>query len=142
MTPLAAADNAIERSFALVRENNPAVAPGALINKANADQYHDYLDAGMMLALRNGWYEIKVGPGTSFDVDKAFIAATEKETKKSPARLGDKPGEIIGYTGGRPFPEEPQSSDPRAGEKSHGIFAIHTAMVAPSCPFSGSTVVC
>jgi hypothetical protein len=32
-------------------------------------------------------------------------------------RLGDKPGEIIGYAGGRPFPEEPLESDPRAGEK-------------------------
>jgi len=117
ISTLAAAENVIERSFALVRESSLSIAPGTLINKTNADQYREFLDAGMMLALRNGWYEIKVGPGTSFDVDRAYIAATERETKRSPARLGDKPGEIIGYTGGRPFPEEPQSSDPRAGEK-------------------------
>jgi hypothetical protein len=113
----AASDSAIERSFALSRENTPSIAPGTVINKANVDLYREYLDAGMIMALRNGWYELKVASSTSFEVDRAYVAATEKEGKKSPVRLGDKPGEIFGYTGGRPFPEEPQASDQRAGEK-------------------------
>lgn len=114
---LARADSEIETSFALVRESSTSITPGTLINKANVDQYRDFLDAGMILALRNGWYEIKVAPSTSFDVDRSYISATEKGAKKSPARLGVKPSEILSYSGGRPFPEEPQPTDPRAGEK-------------------------
>jgi hypothetical protein len=114
---VATPDNVIERSFALAREISPSITPGTLINKTNVDQYREFLDAGMIMALRNGWYEIKVAPTTSFDVDRAYIAATEKMAKTSPAHLGDKPSELLGYSGGRPFPEEPQLSDQRAGEK-------------------------
>ena len=111
------AEPGVERSFALARENPPAIAPGTVIGKANVEQYKEWLDGGMLQAIRNGWYEIRVAPSTSFDVDKAYIDATQKQASKAPTRLGDKPGEILGYAGGRPFPEEPQPGDARAGEK-------------------------
>jgi hypothetical protein len=88
---------------------------GTIIAKANVEQFKDVLDDGMLLAVRNGWVELKVAATTSFDVDKPYIEATRRQIGKT--RLGDKPGELLGYAGGRPFLDEPQASDSRAGEK-------------------------
>lgn len=93
----------------------PGFSAGLKIDKDNVDRFKDALDAGTFMMVKNGWYEIKTAPTTSFDVVPKYVEATRANLNKT--RLGDKPGEIIGYAGGRPFPEEPQESDPRAGEK-------------------------
>jgi hypothetical protein len=108
--------------------------PGATITQANVDQAKDALDPAMYEAVKNGWTEIKVGPTTSFDLTKSYIDATEKNLGK--VQLGDKPGEIKGYVSGRPFPEEPQASDPRAGDKiawnfKYGINWGDSAAISP-----------
>lgn len=93
----------------------PGLAAGTVINKGNVDQFKDALDAGMYMVVKNGWYEIKVGPTTQFALNKYYVDAAKKNVNL--AKLGAKNGEITGFLAGRPFPEEPQLSDPRAGEK-------------------------
>ncbi|NML27065.1 DUF1329 domain-containing protein [Zoogloea dura] len=89
--------------------------PGTVINKANADQFKDAIPAGVFKLLKDGMFEIKVGPTTQFELSKAYIDATRKNLGK--AKLGAKNGDLEGYVAGRPFPEEPDAKDPRAGEK-------------------------
>ncbi len=89
--------------------------PGTVINKANADQFKDAIPAGVYRLLKDGLFEIKVGPTTQFELSKAYIEATRKNLGK--AKLGAKNGDLEGYVAGRPFPEEPDAKDPRAGEK-------------------------
>ncbi len=91
------------------------LASGMKIDKDNVDRFKEALDAGTFMMVKNGWFDIKTTPTISFDVVPKYVEATRANLNKT--RLGDKPGEIIGYAGGRPFPEEPQESDPRAGEK-------------------------
>ena len=91
------------------------VKPGLVINKANLDQFKDVVDAGEQLAIQKGWYEITVGPTVSFDPFPKYVEETKKNLNK--AKLGAKVGEIAGYAGGLPFPEEPIADDARAGEK-------------------------
>jgi hypothetical protein len=91
------------------------LASGMKINKDNADRFKEVLDVGTFMMLKNGWFEIKTAPTMSFDVVPKYVEASRINLNKT--RLGEKPGEIIGYVGGRPFLEEPLESDPRAGEK-------------------------
>lgn len=93
----------------------PGLKPGLVINKANLDQFKDVVDPGQQLAIQRGWYEITVGRTLSFDPFPKYVAETKKNLNK--AKLGEKLGEIVGYAGGLPFPEEPRADDPRAGEK-------------------------
>ncbi|WP_255353665.1 DUF1329 domain-containing protein, partial [Methylibium sp. Root1272] len=93
----------------------PGMAPGLVINKANVEQFKDAIDAGQYLAVKNGWTEMTVGPTTQFTLTKYYIDATKANLNK--AKLGEKTGQITGFAAGRPFPEEPQEADPRAGEK-------------------------
>ena len=114
----AATESDVEKSFYPYKDGVPSadgVTPGAVINKGNVDQFKDVLDDGMYKVIKNGWYEIKVGKTTSFDQDKFYIDATKKNLGGT--KLGAKTGDIEGFVAGRPFPEEPSMSDPRAGEK-------------------------
>jgi hypothetical protein len=85
------------------------------INKANVDQFKDVLAVGTYKTIKEGWQEIKIGATTSFDLSAGYVEATRKNLNK--AKLGAKVGELDGYVAGRPFPEEPDLKDPRAGEK-------------------------
>jgi Protein of unknown function (DUF1329) len=93
----------------------PGLAVGTTVNKGNVDQFKDALDPALYTIIKNGWYEVKVGPTTQFSVDKHYVDATKKNINKT--KLGAQTGQIEGFAAGRPFPEEPQLSDPRAGEK-------------------------
>jgi len=81
----------------------PGLTPGMTINKANVEQFKQALGAGVYKLIKDGLFEIKVGATTDFALNKA--------------KLGAGPGQISGYVAGRPFPEEPDLKDPRAGEK-------------------------
>lgn len=108
----------VEQSFNPYKAGFPAVAgltAGTVVNKANVEQFKDALDPGLYMVVKNGWTELKVGPTTQFELDKFYVEATKKNVNK--AKLGAKNGEITGFVAGRPFPEEPQEADPRAGEK-------------------------
>lgn len=113
-----ATDADLEKSFYPYKNGVPSfpgLAPGAVINKGNVDQFKDALDSGMVQVIKNGWYELKVGKTTSFDPDKHYVESTRKNLGKT--KLGPKTGDIEGFVAGRPFVEEPSASDPRAGEK-------------------------
>lgn len=93
----------------------PGLTPGVVINKANVEQFKNAFDPGLFDMVKDGWVEIKVGKSTDFPQPKPYMDATRKHLNK--AKLGAKNGELEGYIAGRPFPEEPKDSDPRAGEK-------------------------
>ena len=115
---LAASDADVERSFSPYKAGVPSVAgltAGTVISKANVDQFKDAIPAGVYKLIKEGSMQIKVGATTSFDLSKPYVDATRKNLNK--AKLGPKVGDLEGYVAGRPFPEEPSTSDPRAGEK-------------------------
>ncbi len=93
----------------------PGLNPGLVINKTNADQFKGAFDPGLFDMVKDGWVEITIGKSTDFPQPKPYIDATRKNLNR--AKLGPKNGDIEGYVAGRPFPEEPDLKDPRAGEK-------------------------
>lgn len=94
----------------------PGLTAGTVISKANVDQFKDVLGAGVYKLIKDGSFEMKVGATTQFMINKNYVDATKANLNKT--KLGAKPGEMItGYVAGRPFPEEPDAKDPRAGEK-------------------------
>lgn len=108
----------VERSFNPYQSGFPSfpgLTAGITVNKGNVEQFKDVLDAAQYQAVKDGWTEMKVTATTSFEMDKHYVEATRKNI--GTAKLGPKNGEIIGYVAGRPFPEEPSTEDPRAGEK-------------------------
>lgn len=109
----------VDNSFNPYKAGMPSFAgltAGTVINKANADQFKDVLGAGVYKLIKEGLFEMKVGATTQFAISKAYIDATKANLGK--AKLGAKPGDnLAGYVAGRPFPEEPDVKDPRAGEK-------------------------
>jgi hypothetical protein len=56
-----------------------------------------------------------VGKTTSFGLHPNYVKATKDGHGK--VSLGAEVGQINGFVAGRPFPEEPDMNDPRAGEK-------------------------
>lgn len=93
----------------------PGLQVGTVINKANLAQFKDIVDPGTRMAIESGWYDVKVGATLSFEPHPKYIEETKKNLNKT--KLGEKLGQITGYSGGLPFPEEPKADDPRAGEK-------------------------
>ncbi|CAM5477427.1 hypothetical protein SSTU70S_00523 [Stutzerimonas stutzeri] len=85
------------------------------INKGNVAQFKEILDPAFYGFIEKGWAELKVGDTTSFDLPASYVDATRQYMDA--VKLGAKPGEISGAVAGRPFPQEPDASDSRAGEK-------------------------
>jgi hypothetical protein len=114
----AATEADLEHSFNPYKDGFPTfpgLTAGMTINKANVEQFKDVLDAGLYLTVKNGWDELKIGSTTQFEMNEHYVAATRKNLGS--AKLGSQNGEITGFVAGRPFPEEPDLADPRAGEK-------------------------
>ncbi|MFZ2269087.1 MAG: DUF1329 domain-containing protein [Azonexus sp.] len=94
----------------------PGLTAGTVINKSNVESFKDVLGAGVYKLIKEGLFEIKVGATTQFTISKAYVDATKANLNKT--KLGAKAGDMItGYVAGRPFPEEPDAKDARAGEK-------------------------
>ena len=114
---------------------HPVAKPGAVIDASNVDQAKDVLDEASYMAIKSGWATFKVGPTTSFELSPPYVDATKKNFAS--VKLGAKEGEnLVGYVAGRPFPEEPSASDPRAGEKlgwnfKYGINWGDSAAISP-----------
>jgi len=114
----ALAPSVVDESFYPYKNSKPTfpgLAVGTVINQGNVDQFAEVLDPAVLNFVKNGWTEIKVGETTSFDLHPNYVAASRQHLGQT--SLGDKPGEINGFIAGRPFPEEPDANDPRAGEK-------------------------
>jgi hypothetical protein len=117
LAPAVSAD-VVDDSFYPYRNGTPTadnLTVGMTINAANADQFKDILDPATYEQLKNGWWEMKVGETTSFDLHPNYVEATRKGLGQ--VTLGDQLGQINGFVAGRPFPEQPSLDDPRAGEK-------------------------
>ncbi len=107
----------VERSFSIDREKMSSLnpAPGTVITKANVKAFSHILTPKFIDLISEEFLTIAVGEPLSFDPHPAYVEATERHLGKT--RLGDKPGIILNYIAGRPFPREPQLDDPRAGDK-------------------------
>tara|TARA_R110002110_G_scaffold105212_1_gene264713 strand:- start:1622 stop:2932 length:1311 start_codon:yes stop_codon:yes gene_type:complete len=108
----------VEKSFYPYKDGAPSfsgLSEGMVINSSNADQFRDILDPAVFQQLKDGWFEMKVGETTSFDLHPKYVEATRKGLGQ--VALGDELGQLNGFVAGRPFPEEPDANDPRAGEK-------------------------
>lgn len=107
----------VQQSFALDRAKidslNPA--PGAVVAAENVATFRHLLPPKLADLIGAGFLTITVGEPLSFDTHPAYLEATRRHLGQT--LLGDKPGLISGYKAGRPFPEEPQLEDPRAGDK-------------------------
>ncbi len=99
--------------------------PGTVINTGNLAAAKEFLDEGMYRMVEDGWVEIKVGELTPIGLNANYIKATKDNLNST--KLGEKVGELSGYVAGRPFPEEPDVNDPRAGEKLawNSRFSLH-----------------
>jgi hypothetical protein len=108
----------VETSFYPYKDTLPefdGLTVGMTINASNVEQFQEILDLATYQQIKDGWMEMKVGETTSFDLHPNYVEATRKGIGQ--VSLGEKLGEIKGFVAGRPFPEEPNLADTRAGEK-------------------------
>ena len=108
----------VDQSFFPYKGGFPKVegiTPGVVINKDNVESAKAVLDDEMYQHVKDGWLEITVGETTDFGLHPNYIQATKDHLNK--VKLGEKVGQIENFVAGRPFPEEPDINDPRAGEK-------------------------
>jgi hypothetical protein len=108
----------VERSFFPYKDGGPTfsgLTPGMTVNAGNVAQFKDILDAAVFQQISDGWWEMTVGETTSFDLHPNYVQATRDSLGK--VSLGNELGQINGFVAGRPFPEEPDANDARAGEK-------------------------
>jgi len=134
----ASADDVVERSFNPYKFEQPAenqLTPGLVITAANVDALaKDFLDDGMYKMVKDGWVELTIGETTPIPLSSKYQDATQKNYKG--VSLGEEVGQINGYVSGRPFPQEPDLNDPRAGEKlawnfRYGLFFGDSGRIAP-----------
>ena len=114
----AATEADVDNSFFPYKTEKPSfsgLSVGMTINSGNVDQFADILDEQMFRHIKDGQMEMKVGETTSFGLHPNYIQATRDHLNT--VTLGESVGQINNFVAGRPFPEEPDASDPRAGEK-------------------------
>ena len=113
-----ASDDVIENSFFPYNDSVPTkegLKTGLVIDQSNVAEFKDVIDPAFYTFIENGWTSITVGDTTSFGLNEGYVEATRAALGQ--VSLGDQVGEINGWQAGRPFPEEPDANDPRAGEK-------------------------
>jgi hypothetical protein len=114
----AATPGDVENSFFPYKNGVPQVSgvqPGLVLNQGNIGQFENIVDPAMAQHIKDGWVDLTVGETTSFDLHPNYIKATGDHLNE--VKLGDAPGQILNFVAGRPFIEEPDANDPRAGEK-------------------------
>lgn len=89
--------------------------PGTHIEATNVSEYVDLVHPAFAAEIAAGNFSLTVGDTFSLGPHATFVEANR--VHGGSARLGDAPGELLGYIAGIPFPQEPDINDPRAGEK-------------------------
>ena len=115
VAPLSFAD-AVDDSFYPYKDGVPqmdGLSVGTVVTSANVDGLKDALDPALYQQVKDGWVEIQVGETTSFDLHPNYVEAT----RSNAASVGFGEKGLSGFVAGRPFPEEPDIDDPKAGEK-------------------------
>lgn len=117
LSSLSVQADVIETAFSVDTDitSTSGLEAGLEINADNADEYQEILAAQLGDLIKQGFYTVKLGDTLSFKPAQAYIDATREHLGKT--MLGDEPGRINGYVAGRPFPEDPDIKDPRAGDK-------------------------
>lgn len=113
-----ASEEVINQAFHPYNNETPShegLSAGMTIDQSNVDQFKDIIPPAFVKYIANGWTSMTVGETTSFDLNPAYVAASRDSLGK--VSLGEQVGEINGWQAGRPFPQEPDANDPRAGEK-------------------------
>ena len=90
-------------------------APGTVLDASNVATYAEYIDETLVNLIADGDFTLEVTASESFAIHPAFAAATEQY--RGQPSLPDEPGVLNNYVAGRPFPDPPDSNDPRAGDK-------------------------
>lgn len=106
----------VDNSFYPYRDGGPKVEGldvGTVVSSANVDAVKDALDPALHQHVKDGWLEIRVGETTSFDLHPNYVEATRKHIGQTAFGANG----LEGFVAGRPFPEEPDANDPKAGEK-------------------------
>lgn len=93
----------------------PGVSAGMKIDKANVARFKSLLDPATYQLVEQGGLEFPVEETRPINLHPNYIAATKKYAGQ--VKLGASKGTLEGYVAGRPFPQKPEKSDPRAGEK-------------------------
>jgi hypothetical protein len=88
--------------------------PGVTITAENADQYQAILDDFTYRYIKQGWYEMRTAPTSSFPLHENYIQST-RDNAHNNTLSGE--GILQNFIAGRPFPQEPDASDPEAGTK-------------------------
>lgn len=96
--------------------DNPAVSAGTVINAENVDNFRDWLAPALADLIAQGRVDISVGEFLQLPMHPNYVEATGGND--TTVELGASNGDIVNYVAGRPFPGEPDSTDPRAGEKA------------------------
>ncbi len=110
-------DSVIDNSFYLYSNWTPEAAgykPGVLINQDNVESFKDILDGFTYRYIKQGWYQVKTAPTTSFELHSDYVDATRLHADKVTLTAD---GTLDGLVAGRPFPQEPDANDPNAGLK-------------------------
>lgn len=108
----------VKNSFYPYRDSVPSadgISVGMVIDKSNIESVKAAVDPAFAEYIAKGWTSIKVAETTSFDLHPNYVTTTSEFMNN--VKLGEKVGEIFGSEAGRPFPQEPDANDPRAGEK-------------------------
>ncbi len=106
----------VDNSFYPYNEGAPKIEgleAGSVVSAANVEAVKGALDPALYQHVKDGWLEIKVGKTTSFDLHPNYVEATRKHIGGPVLGAGG----LENFVAGRPFPEEPDADDPKAGEK-------------------------
>ncbi len=112
------ADDIIQNAFSPYIDGPPTMpgyTPGVAVDASNLASFIDAVPEGLAGIVGDGGYVLETRPTFSIDISENYKQATLEQLGK--VQLGPEPGDISGFVAGRPFPEEPASDDPRAGEK-------------------------
>ena len=87
----------------------PGYEPGVRIDATNLPDFVEALPEGLARVIGDGSYALETKPTFSVEISPNYIQATREQLGK--VKLGEKTGDISGFTAGRPFPEEPARDD-------------------------------
>ena len=110
-------EDVIQSSFFPYKAGAPKVdgiAPGTVLDKSNVDSAKALLAPTLYEVVKRGEYAIEVQETTDFIANPKFIEATRKNSDK--VSIGSDET-LSGFVSGRPFPQQPDINDSRAGLK-------------------------
>ena len=91
------------------------LSAGTRINSSNIASFRQWLDDSVADLIADQALTLTLGPSLEIPIHPNYRKASEENLNET--AIGDAPGELLGYAGGRPFLKL-ESSDPQAGLKA------------------------